>query len=138
MKSYKFTIQGNQYEVDVKSVEENLAQVEVNGTQYEVEIHRQVQARKTPVLMRNPVKSPEPAHLSAGTKFLAVRSPLPGNILTVSKKNGDSVKMGDLVLVYEAMKMENKILAEKDGIIRNMKVNPGDNILQDDILYEIE
>jgi len=138
MKSYKFTIQGNQYEVDVKLMEDNLAQVEVNGTSYNVEIHRQAPVRKTPILMRNPVKTPEPAHMSSGTKFLAVRTPLPGNILTISKKNGDSVKKGDLVLVYEAMKMENKILAEKDGIIRNMKVNPGDNILQDDILYEIE
>ncbi len=138
MKSFKFTIQGNHYDVDVKSIEDNLAQVEVNGTNYEVEIHRQVAVTKTPKLMRNPVKSPEPAHISAGTKFLAVRTPLPGNILSISKKNGDSVNKGDLVLIYEAMKMENKILAEKVGIIRNMKVNQGDNVLQDDILFEIE
>jgi biotin carboxyl carrier protein len=138
MKSFKFTIQGNHYDVDVKSIDGNMAQVEVNGTHYDVEIHRQVPTTKTPILVRNPVKSPEPAHMSAGTKFLAVRTPLPGNILTISKKNGDAVQKGDLVLVYEAMKMENKILAEKDGIIRNMKVNAGDNILQDDILFEIE
>ena len=138
MKSFKFTIQGNHYDVDVKSIEENIAQVEVNGTNYEVEIHRQVSVTKTPILVRNPVKSPEPAHMTAGTKFLAVRTPLPGNILTISKKNGDAVKKGDMVLIYEAMKMENKILADKDGIIRNMKVNQGDNILQDDILFEIE
>ena len=138
MKSFKFTIQGNHYDVDVKSIEGNLAQVEVNGTNYEVEIHHQVPVTKTPVLMRNPVKTPEPAHMTAGTKFLAVRTPLPGNILTISKKNGDTVKKGEIVLIYEAMKMENKILAEKDGIIRNMKVNQGDNILQDDILFEIE
>lgn len=138
MKSFKFTIQGNQYDVDVKSIEDNLAQVEVNGTNYEVEIHRQVPVTKTPKLIRNPVKSPEPVHMSSGTKFLAVRTPLPGNILTISKKNGDTVSKGDIVLVYEAMKMENKILAEKDGIIRNMKINQGDNILQDDILFEIE
>jgi len=138
MKSFKFTIQGNQYDVDVKSIEGNLAQIEVNGTNYDVEIQRQVQVTKTPILVRNPVKVPEPAHMSAGTKFLAVRTPLPGNILTISKKNGDPVKKGEPVLVYEAMKMENKILAEKDGFIRNMKVNPGDSILQDDILFEIE
>jgi len=138
MKSFKFTIQGNQYEVDVKSIEGNLAEVEVNGTSYEVEIQRQLPVRKTPILVRNPAMSPEPAHMSSGTKFLAVKTPLPGNILTINKKNGDSVKVGDVVLIYEAMKMENKILAEKAGIIRNMKVNQGDNILQDDILFEIE
>jgi biotin carboxyl carrier protein len=76
--------------------------------------------------------------MTSGTKFLAVKTPLPGNVLTISKKNGDTVKKGDLVLIYEAMKMENKILAEKDGVIRNMKVNQGDNILQDDVLFEIE
>lgn len=93
---------------------------------------------KTPILMRNPVKAPEPAHMSAGTKFLAVRTPLPGNILNISKKKGDMVKKGETFLIYETMKMENKILAEKDGVIRNMKVNAGDNILQDDLLFEIE
>jgi biotin carboxyl carrier protein len=138
MKSFKFTIQGNNYEVDVKSIDQNLAQVEVNGTNYEVEIHHQVQLSKTPILVRNPVKAPEPVHMSAGTKFLAVRTPLPGNILSISKKKRDTVKHGDIIMIYEAMKMENKILAEKDGVIRNMKVNQGDNILQDDILFEIE
>jgi biotin carboxyl carrier protein len=138
MKNYKFAIQGNQYDVNIVSVEDNLAMVEVNGTQYEVEIQRQVQVTKTPKLVRNPVRQPEPAHMSSATRFLAVRSPLPGNILSIAKKEGESVRKGDLVLVYEAMKMENKILAEKDGIIRNMKVSPGDNILQDVMLFEIE
>lgn len=138
MKSFKFTIQGNHYDVDVKSIEEGIAQIEVNGTNYEVEIHRQVQVTKTPILVRNPAKAPVPANMSAGTKFLAVRTPLPGNILSISKKNGDPVRKGDVVLIYEAMKMENKILAEVDGTIRNMKVSQGDNILQDDILFEIE
>lgn len=138
MKSFKFTIQGNNYDVAVKSIEGNIAHVEVNGTNYDVELHQQLPVKKTPILVRNPVKVPEPAHMTSGTKFLAVRTPLPGNILTINKKNGDTVLKGDLVLIYEAMKMENKILAEKEGIIRNMKVNPGDNILQDDILFEIE
>jgi biotin carboxyl carrier protein len=138
MKSFKFTIQGNHYDVEVKSIEGNQALVEVNGTQYDVEIHRQVPVTKTPILVRNPVKVPEPVQMSSGSRFLAVRTPLPGNILSISKKNGDPVKRGELVLVYEAMKMENKILAEKDGVIRNLKVNPGDNILQDDVLFEIE
>jgi biotin carboxyl carrier protein len=138
MKSFKFTIQGSHYDVEVKSLVGNNAVVEVNGTQYDVEIHRAAPVLKTPVLVRNPVKTPEPVHLVAGGGFHPVRTPLPGNILTISRKNGDPVKRGDLVLVYEAMKMENKILAEKDGIVRNMKVNPGDAILQDDVLFEIE
>jgi glutaconyl-CoA/methylmalonyl-CoA decarboxylase subunit gamma len=137
MKSYKFTIQGSEYEVEIKSIDGNLAKIEVNGTGYEVEVHRPVSVTKTPILVRNPVKPPEPRQ-TVSTGFLVVRTPLPGNILTISKNNGESVKHGDLVLTYEAMKMENKILAEKDGVIRNMKVNTGDIILQDQVLFEIE
>ncbi len=138
MKSYKFTIQGSQYEVDIKSIDQNIADIEVNGTHYEVEIHRQTTVTKTPVLVRNPVKAPEFPKQSAGGGFLPVRTPLPGNILNIIKNNGDSVKRGDAVLIYEAMKMENKILAEKDGIIRNLRVSAGDIILQDQVLFEIE
>jgi biotin carboxyl carrier protein len=138
MKSYKFTIQGTQYEVEIKSVEDTMAILEVNGTQYDVEIHRQVPVTKTPILVRNPVKPPETAKQLVTTAFLQVKTPLPGNILAISKKNGDKVSRGELVLTYEAMKMENKILAERDGVIRNLNVNAGDIILQDQVLFEIE
>jgi biotin carboxyl carrier protein len=138
MKSYKFSIQGSQYEVEIISVEDNLANITVNGTSYEIEIQRQVPVTKTPILIRNPVKAPVFPKQSGGGGFLAVRTPLPGNVLSINKNNGDMVKRGDQVLTYEAMKMENKILSEKDGIIRNMKVSAGDIILQDQILFEIE
>lgn len=138
MKTYKFTIQGTQYEVEIKSVDDTNATIEVNGTTYDVEIQRQKPVTKTPILVRNPVKPPETAKVMVSSGFLQVRTPLPGNILSISRSNGDAVKRGDLVLTYEAMKMENKILAEKDGIVRNMKVTAGDTILQDQVLFEIE
>lgn len=138
MKSYKFSIHGTQYDVEIKSVENNLAHIEVNGTEYDVEIQHQMPVTKTPILVRNPVKAPDSSLHVVSSGFLQVRTPLPGNILAISKKNGDSVRRGDVVLTYEAMKMENKILAEKDGVVRNLKVNPGDIILQDQILFEIE
>lgn len=138
MKSFKFTIEGVKYDVDVKSVVDNIAQVEVNGTSFEVEIHRQAPVTKTPVLLRGPVKSPEAPKITTLTGFTKVRSPLPGNILSVIKKNGDKVNRGELVLTYEAMKMENQILAEKEGVIRQLTLSPGDIIIQDQVLFEIE
>jgi len=51
---------------------------------------------------------------------------------------GDIVKKEDKLLIYEAMKMENKLLSEKDGIIKSVLVNPGDSVLQDDLLIELE
>ena len=122
----------------VKDIEDNTVQIEVNGTSYEVLVEKQIKTTKTPTLIRKPVKSQAgegEIAKSAGT--LLIKAPLPGNIMQVVKKTGDAVKRGDLVLIYEAMKMENQVLAEKDGTIGVMKVNPGDAVLQGDVLFEI-
>lgn len=138
MKKFKFKIQGNPYEVEVKDFEDNIAVVEVNGTSYEVEIQKQIVTSKTPTLIRKPVKPGKDALTAAGAAGVTlVKAPLPGNIMSVSKKTNDPVKKGDLVLMYEAMKMENKILAEKDGTIGKVFVNTGDAVLQGDVLFEI-
>lgn len=60
----------------------------------------------------------------------AVKSPLPGVILSVDCKVGDTVKRGQKILVLEAMKMENNINADRDGKIVEIKVNKGDSVLE--------
>ncbi len=138
MKKFKFKIQGNPYEVEVKDLEENIAIVEVNGTKYEVEVEKQIITTKTPTLIRKPVKPGKNSGKIGHTSGITlVKAPLPGNILSVSKKTDESVKKGDLVLMYEAMKMENQVLAEKDGTIGKINVVPGDAVLQGDVLFEI-
>lgn len=140
MKNFKFTIRGHVYEVDIIKFEDNQATLEVNGTPYDVEIETKRKESKTPVLVRSEIKHPKDAHQikksSEGT--LKVNAPLPGNILSVNVKAGDDVKKNDQLLVYEAMKMENNLLAEKDGTIKKVHVNPGDSVLEGDILIEIE
>ena len=79
-----------------------------------------------------PAPAPKPA---AGAKV--VKSPLPGSIVKVVVKSGDSVKKGDVLLTMESMKMENNILAEQDGTVGNIFVQPGQNVMQDDNLLEI-
>lgn len=141
MKNYKFTIRGNEYEVEIKSFEENVGHIDVNGTQYEVEIHREVKASKTPTLVRSEVPAPRRSdtkikkNISSGT--VPVKAPLPGNIMQLYVKVGDEVKRGDKLLMYEAMKMENLVLAEKDGKITTIKVQAGDAVLQGDLLIEM-
>ena len=66
-----------------------------------------------------------------------VLSPLPGIVLEILVKEGDVVKMGDKLLVLEAMKMENMILAETSGTIAAIKVSARSTVLQGDILLEI-
>lgn len=140
MRKFKFTIRGNDYEVDVKKMEGSRAKVEVNGSCYEVELHRDEQASKTPILKRSAVKHPAG---SDKIKKLAegdfkVNAPLPGNILQIYVKEGDEVKKGDKLLQYEAMKMENDLLSEKDGVVSKIKVSVGDSVLQDDLLVILE
>lgn len=66
-----------------------------------------------------------------------IKSPLPGTILEIKKKVGDKVSVGDTILVMEAMKMENDIKADNNGVITAIKVNINDAVLEGDVLVEI-
>ena len=140
MKNFKFTIRGNDYEVEIKKMEDNHAKIEVNGSVYNVELHKEQSQSKTPVLRRPALKHPKGSDkikiIDEGV--FKVKAPLPGNIMQIFVKQGDEIKKGDKLLQYEAMKMENDLLSEKDGMVSNIKVSPGDAVLQDDELLLLE
>ena len=139
MKNFRFTIKGHEYDVEVKNLDGRLAEIEVNGTLYEVEIHSEKKTSKTPTLIRREVPRPKDAHvIQKDAVAVKVKAPLPGIILQVIVKAGDYVKRGDTLLVYEAMKMENKLTAEKEGTVKSVLVSPGDSILQGSVLLEME
>jgi len=139
MKHFKFTIRGHDYDVEVISLEGQVARVEVNGTKYKVEIHSEKKTSKTPKLVRKDIPKAKDAHvIKKGAALHQVKAPLPGIIMQVKVKAGDEVKRGDTLLVYEAMKMENNLASEREGIVKTVQVNAGDSILQGDVLLEIE
>jgi biotin carboxyl carrier protein len=142
MKKFKFKIRGNSYDVEIKEFEDNIAKLEVNGTLYEVEVEQKETAKsKTPKLVRSQVetkRSDSKIKKTVSSKAAQVKAPLPGNIFKILVKEGDEIKKGDNIMIMEAMKMENNVLAEKDGTIKSIKVNEGDSVLQNDILAEIE
>lgn len=143
MRNFKFNISGNEYEVEVIRIEGNLAEIEVNGTPYQVEIERRKNESKTPILVRsaipnNPMADNVKIMAGAEARLSKIVAPLPGQIIQILVKPGDMVKRGQKLLVYEAMKMENNLLAEKDGVIKDVKVNTGDQVLQGDLLIEME
>lgn len=144
MRNFKFTISGNNYEVEVHKLDGTLAEIEVNGTSYQVEIERKRMESKTPILVRSNVSNPTGSNeisknqKPAATNLTKVIAPLPGNIMQIFIKEGDKVKRGDKLLIYEAMKMENNLLAEKDGTIKVLKIKIGDSVLQGDVLLEME
>ena len=135
MKSFKYTINGNVYKVHINSVMDDIDEVEVNGTPYSVKMEKP--AKKQMVTLKRPVQAPTTASgapvvsrpATSGAAG-AVKSPLPGVILSVDCKVGDTVKRGQKILVLEAMKMENNINADRDGKIVEIKVNKGDSVLE--------
>ena len=145
MKKYSFTIKGNQYNVAVKNVDDNVAEVEVNGIPYSVEFDRTIESTKTPKLVRTPVvpstditPSEKKTSSPAGPKGAGfVKSPLPGTILDVHVMVGDMVKSGDKLITLEAMKMENIINSDKGGKVASVNVKKGDAVMEGDILIEI-
>jgi len=138
MKKYKFKINGNTYHIDIKEASGNIIQVEVNGTPYEVQMETEVKTSKTPTLIRTEPRLPQKVEpLATNATISKVISPLPGTIHQVLVKEGDKVKTGDTLMILEAMKMENTIIAESTGTIKSIKVQPKDSVLQGDLLMEI-
>lgn len=134
MKQFKYTINGNVYNVTVNKVEDTTAEVEVNGTPYKVLMDKP--AKQQVITVKRPVQAPTTAtgapvvSRPAASGGGAVKSPLPGVILTIDCKVGDTVKKGQKLFVLEAMKMENTIPSDRDGVVEEIKVNKGDSVLE--------
>ncbi len=139
MKKFKFKIRGNEYGVHIKSLEDNKLTLDVNGSIYDVEIEMEKKPVKTPKLVRKvvPAEAKEIEKKEA-SKLNQIKAPLPGKVLELNVKEGDAVKKGDVLMVMEAMKMENNIMAEKEGVVRSIKAIVGENVLEGDVLIETE
>lgn len=139
MKNFKFTISGNTYDIEIKDFDGNLANIEVNGTTYAVEVHREVKKTKTPTLIRAeiPVLGGDKIEKREKGAPIAIVSPLPGNIIEILVKPGDVIRKGQTLLVMEAMKMENKIQSDNEGVVESVRVQVGSSVLQGDVLIEL-
>lgn len=145
MKRFKFTINGNKYETEILNIEDNFAEIEVNGTRYYVEVNRDIKPTKTPRLVRAAAVPSTDVHHSqiktgspGGIKGAgAVKSPLPGVILEMFVKEGDTVIMGQRLFILEAMKMENNIDADKSGKVTSILKHKGDSVMEGDVLILI-
>ena len=142
MKEFAFKINGAEYKCAVEELEAGKTKVTVNGKVYEVE----TEAPKAAPVAAKPVAAPAPkpaapAAPKAEAKPAApaaggvqVKSPLPGSVIKVLVSEGQAVKKGDTLLTLESMKMENAIMAEADGTVKQIAVTPGQNVMQDDLL----
>lgn len=160
MAKYEYKVKGVDYVVEIQDIEGNIANVNVNGIPFEVEMKQPVKAGKQKVKLSEErrVKSEEfnssssatnassatnessapitkPAAAAASGK--PVVAPLPGTINEIKVKVGDKVDAGDTVVVLEAMKMQNNIDAETSGTIASINVNKGDAVMEGDTLVTI-
>jgi len=121
--------------------------VTINETEYEVEVERG-QASVLGTRIVEPVevaqKKVEPAKVESAAKPVTtnitgevVKAPMPGTILDIKLSQGSSVKKGDVVMVLEAMKMENEITAAKDGVISQIVVSKGASVVTGDVLFAL-
>ena len=163
MKKYQYKVQGVDYEVEITDIEGKIARVNVNGIPFEVEMQKPINAAKHPALAAikrgatsapvapAPAASPTPTSAAkpassapaaapvpaASTAGNAVKAPLPGTITAINVKEGDKVNVGDVVIVLEAMKMQNNIEAEYAGTVTSIKVVTGDAVMEGSVLLTI-
>ena len=127
---YEVTLNGKKYEVEVSETEATV----VNVADAPVSAPAPVQAPVQAPAVEAPAPAPAPAVAGEGEKVLA---PMPGTILGVKVNIGDAVKAGDVVVVLEAMKMENDIVAPCDGTIKQILVQKTSTVNTDDVLAVI-
>ncbi len=150
MNKYQYKVQGVDYEVEIEEVEGNIAKVNVNGIPFEVELQQPINAAKHPNIVRPKVEAPKPVaaaqpaatapqqpQAAAATVGNAVKAPLPGTINAINVKVGDQVAVGDVVIVLEAMKMQNNIESEYAGTVTSITVKPGETVMEGAVLMTI-
>lgn len=144
MNKFKITIDGNNYDVTINTKDQNTANVEVNGISYEVHYEHPYTIPVAldvpkPKVAASPKVQPTPqaSHPISSGSASSIKAPLPGTITAIKVSVGDQVKRGDILLVMEAMKMENNIMANKDGQVKTIHISPGQTVAQDATLIDL-
>ena len=152
MNKYQYKVQGVDYDVEIEEVEGNVAKVVVNGIRFDVELKQPINPTSTlkkvrveapkpvarpsvaPAAAPAPAPAPAPAAAGAGSP---IKAPLPGTIIELKVNVGDTVKQGDVVLVLEAMKMQNNIESEYNGTVTSITVKQGETVMEGAVLLTI-
>ena len=126
MSKYRITVEGKTYEMDVELIG-------ANGAVVAPVVKAAAPVVAAPKAAPAPVAA-KPAEVGSGS----VVAPMPGTILKVLKATGDAVKAGEVVLILEAMKMENEITAPVDGTVGSLNLTEGSTVAGGDLLFEVK
>lgn len=140
MKEFKYTINGNKYEVTIGNIEGRNVELTVNGEPYTVqmepnEVKKERVKVSAPKPAAKPVSAPQQGVPAASGD--ALKAPLPGVIKNICVAVGDTVSEGQTLVVLEAMKMENNLDAEKAGTVTAIHVEVGQNVMENTPLVTI-
>jgi glutaconyl-CoA/methylmalonyl-CoA decarboxylase subunit gamma len=142
MKKFNFKINNHSYAVDIVDADNNLATVDVNGILYEVEVEQDLKPAKSKLPRKDFVPSadflPPAKTYTAENSSGIIRSPLPGKVIDIAVNVGDKITIGQTVICIEAMKMENNIRTDRDGIVKRIRTQQGDVVIEGELLMEIE
>ena len=130
MSKYRITLEGKTYEIEVERVEESTEQQIFPKKEYK---EFKTSENDPTICVMNPS-----AQKQTVTNTGVVTAPMPGTVIKVEKKAGDAVRAGELVLILEAMKMENEILAPLDGAISKINCETGGTVAGGDVLFEMK
>lgn len=131
MSKYRITLEGKTYEMEIELVAENGAQ------QQPVAKKEYREFKGVPKDANVNVVDPSMQKQTVNNTG-AVTAPMPGTVIKIEKSEGSAVKSGELVLVLEAMKMENEILAPVDGTITKMNCTVGGTVAGGEIMFEVK
>lgn len=138
MKEYKFKINGYLYNVSINSLQNDTAEVVVNGREYIINIESVEKNQKSNQSAESSELPKEEPGTTSKNAIRNIKSPLPGIIVEINVKPGDSVKKGQKIAVIEAMKMENEITADCDGVVSEIKVKVGDSVLEGAVISTMQ
>ena len=144
MKTYKYTINGTQYEVSIGEIADNIANVTVNGEEFKVEMEPEPEQEKKKVVVKTGAAKESAPAADAPTSSAnvntanALKAPLPGVITEIKVAVGDEVAVGDVLVVLEAMKMANNRESEKAGKVTAILVSQGASVMEDTPLVVVE
>jgi len=147
-KTFKISVNGKAYRVEVGDLGKSPILVLVDGKKYEVELEPMgpstkvipeaegIARREVPAPKLQPKAKPEVKRPSvAGEEVIA---PMPGKILKINVEIGDQVKYGDMLCTLETMKMENSIISPRAGVVKEIAVSIGQDVSYGDLLFVIE
>lgn len=140
--SYKFTIGDNNFDVILKSVDNNTYTLVVDGRQQRFTVisgnNEQWWVQSLEGTFRLDWQTPLPLPNTQKAEKGSLRAPMPGQVIRVDVEVGQSVEQGDILLIMEAMKMEHRIEAPYNGTVEKVAYGVGDTVQQDDILLAIK